>query len=755
MSTKLNTKLFLIYAIALGMGLLLSWLTYDRTQAVKQVAMPLVTQDIPSLRIIADLKGEVTGREPIVYEYYASTDRERFTRRIEASNRRINEGLIKLGALFPDNPELSGIAAMQAESMKLAASLAEMLQRPQIDAATTQSIISRIAENSISINARLDTLIGELQTGVSERGQLTRARLHDIVNLVALFSAMLFVAVLLLGYYFSAYLKGVAERRRLAMFPERNLNPVMSLSSEGAILYANPGAGHLRNRLGVSLLPPDIGARLEGLRQAGGTDHGNWEYEVSGRTLSCHVHYLADFDIYHAYVSDITERKQAEDQLHYQAYHDVLTGLPNRRRFEESLGNALAGVADGGKTTLILLSLDRFRGVVDTLGHAAGDNIIRAVADRLSGLVDADNGSSAGAGLYRIEGTFFAILIRPSDAEPDAMPLAQTIAAAMKDPFLVDERELFFSFSIGIAQSPQDGQDAVSLFRAADGAVQEVKQQGGDAIHCCGGMMGARALEYLETEHALRRAEERRELELHYQPQLDIQSGRIIGVEALIRWRRPGHGLVSPAEFIPLAEETGMIVSIGAWVLRTACAQNRAWQDAGHEPVTVAVNLSARQFLDPGLVTTVVGILKETGLAAEHLELEVTEGAVMHNVEMAVATLNALHGIGIRLSVDDFGTGYSSLAYLKRFPIDKLKVDQSFVRHMQDDANDAAIVQAVINLGHSLNLKIIAEGVEIPEHLALLRAYGCEEMQGYLFSKPRPAGEITEMLAGGIGLAPH
>ena len=198
-----------------------------------------------------------------------------------------------------------------------------------------------------------------------------------------------------------------------------------------------------------------------------------------------------------------------------------------------------------------------------------------------------------------------------------------------------------------------------------------------------------------------------------------------------------------------------MIVSIGAWVLRTACAQNRAWQDAGHEPVTVAVNLSARQFLDPGLVTTVVGILKETGLAAEHLELEVTEGAVMHNVEMAVATLNALHGIGIRLSVDDFGTGYSSLAYLKRFPIDKLKVDQSFVRHMQDDANDAAIVQAVINLGHSLNLKIIAEGVEIQEHLALLRAYGCEEMQGYLFSKPRPAGEITEMLAGGIGLAPH
>jgi diguanylate cyclase (GGDEF)-like protein len=752
MRGRFRTVLYVVYAIALGMGVLLSWLTYDRTQAVQQVAMPLVTQDIPSLRIIADLKGEITGREPIVYEYYASTDRERFTRRIEASNRRIGENLAKLGALFPDNPELSGIAAMQAESMQMSAALATMLQQPQIDVATAQSLISHIAENSVGINARLDTLVGELQTGVSERGALTQSRLHDIVNLVALFSAMLFVAALLLGYYFNAYLKGAAERRRLAMFPERNLNPVMSLNSEGWILYANPGAEHLRERLGASLLPPDIGERLLRLRQ-NGTDHGDWEYAVSGRTLSCHVHYLADFDTWHAYVSDITERKQAEDQLHYQAYHDVLTGLPNRRRFDEALGSAMTGGTNNDGIALLLLSLDRFRSVVDTLGHAAGDNIIRAVADRLSGLVDADNGNPAGIGLYRIEGTFFSILLRPSDAAPDAMQLAQTIAAAMKAPFMVDGRELFFSVSIGIAQSPQDGQDAVSLFRAADGAVQEVKQQGGDAIHCCGGMMGGRALEYLETEHALRRAEQRRELELHYQPQLDIRSGRIIGVEALIRWRRPEHGLVSPAEFIPLAEETGMIVPIGAWVLRTACAQGKAWQDAGLAPLTVAVNLSARQFLDPGLAAMVADVLKETGLDAEYLELEVTEGAVMHNVEMAIATLNALRGIGIKLSVDDFGTGYSSLAYLKRFPIDKLKVDQSFVRHMQDDANDAAIVQAVINLGHSLNLKVIAEGVELPEHLALLRAYGCEEMQGYLFSKPRPVGEITEMLADGRGLA--
>lgn len=748
MRERFRTVLYVVYALALGVGLLLSWLTHDRTQAVQQAAMPLVARDLPALRVIADLKGEITEREPIVYEYYTSTDRERFTRRIEDSNRRIGEGLAELRAIFPQDPELAAIAAMQAESMELGASLAEMLQRPQVEVAAVQTMISRIADNSAGINTRLDALIGKLQAEASQRGDLTLSRLHDIVNLVVLFSGMLFLAALLLGYYFSVWLKGSAERRRLAMFPERNLNPVMNLDREGCILYANPASERLRANLDACLLPADIGERLLRLRRSG-ADHGDWEYEVSGRTLSCHVHYLADFDTWHAYVSDITERKRAEEQLHYQAYHDVLTGLPNRRSFDEALDRAMA---DGGGAALLLLSLDRFRGVLDTLGHVAGDNIIRAVADRLSGLVGANGGSTAGAGLYRVEGTFFAVLRRPSDAGPDAMQLAQTIAAAMKSPFPVEGRELFFSFSTGIAQSPQDGQDAISLFRAADGAVQEVKRQGGDAIRCCGGMMGERALEYLETEHALRRAEERQELELHYQPQLDIGSGRITGLEALIRWRRPEQGLISPADFIPLAEETGMILAIGAWVLRTACAQGKAWQDAGLAPVTVAVNLSARQFLDPALSATVKATLEETGLPPEHLELEVTESAAMHNVEMAVATLSELRGLGVRLSIDDFGTGYSSLAYLKRFPIDKLKVDQSFVRHMSEDANDAAIAQAVINLGHSLGLRVIAEGVETREHLALLRAYGCEEMQGYLFSKPRPAAEITAMLTSGTSL---
>lgn len=575
-----------------------------------------------------------------------------------------------------------------------------------------------------------------------------RGKLMELMYLVGLFSALLFVAVALFTHFFAAWLKEVSARRRLAMFPERNLNPVMSLGCDGAILYANPSAVHLQERLGSSPLPPGIAELLASLRQEGGPHHGYRECPVADRILSCDVHYLPDFGVYHVYIGDITERKRAEDELRFRADHDVLTGLPNRRQFAERLDEALAGTIAESQPALALLSLDRFRSVVDALGQVTGDDIFRAVADRLAALV----GIGGGATLYRFEGAFFSILLPRAASGEAPMQLAETIQAAMKQPFRVGGRELFFSFSIGIAQAPQDGQDAVSLFRAADTAVQEVNRQGGDDIRCCLGMMGGHALEFLEFEHALRRAEEKQELELHYQPQLDIASGRIVGLEALIRWRRDGRELISPADFIPLAEETGMIITIGIWVLRTACAQNKAWQDAGHAPVTIAVNLSARQFLDPALANTVKRTLQETGLPPQYLELEVTESAAMHNVELTVATLNALHGIGIKLSIDDFGTGYSSLAYLKRFPIDKLKVDQSFVRHLSEDTNDAAITQAVINLGHSLGLRVIAEGVETMEHLDLLRAYGCEEMQGYLFSKPKPAAEITAMLVEKRGL---
>ena len=320
-------------------------------------------------------------------------------------------------------------------------------------------------------------------------------------------------------------------------------------------------------------------------------------------------------------------------------------------------------------------------------------------------------------------------------------------------PFAVGEREFFVGASGGIASYPADGDKVETLLQEAEIAMYRAKDLGRNTFQFFKEEMTASVHERLALESWLRRAVERNELALHYQPQLDLRTNQVFGAEALVRWQHPKMGLVLPGKFIPLAEQTGLIVSIGAWVLRTACAQNKAWQDAGLPPISVAVNISARQFREEGLVSSVAEILKESGLDPRYVELEVTEGVIMHNVDEVIAVLQQLKALGVKLSIDDFGTGYSSLSYLKRFPIDRLKIDQSFTSDVTTDLDGAAIARAVINLGHELNLRVIAEGVETQEQLEFFRAHGCDEKQGFLFSKPLPAREFEELLRGRRTLA--
>ena len=404
------------------------------------------------------------------------------------------------------------------------------------------------------------------------------------------------------------------------------------------------------------------------------------------------------------------------------------------------LGTALAGAQAGA---VLLLGVDRFQTVVDTLGHAFADRLLRNIAGRLAPLAGDEQAACC---IHRFDGDLFAALLPHIAGPDDASAFSARVARAMAVPFVIEGREMFFSFSVGIAHFPDDAANVGDLLRNADTALQSAKRAGGGNAIRYTGAMSARSLERLEVEHELRRVVERGELELHYQPQLAIGGGRIIGVEALVRWRHPVKGMISPADFIPLAEETGAIVDIGTWVVTTACAQNRRWQDAGLAPMVMAVNISPRQFADPELPKIVLQGLRASGLAPEWLELEVTEGAAMHDVDTAIATLHAFKAIGVRLSIDDFGTGYSSLSYLKRFPIDKLKVDQSFVRSMTEDPSDAAIARSVISLGHSLGLTVIAEGVETEDHRRLLGEYDCDEYQGYLFSRPKPAAELRALI---------
>ncbi|WDT74888.1 MAG: EAL domain-containing protein [Candidatus Manganitrophus sp.] len=435
------------------------------------------------------------------------------------------------------------------------------------------------------------------------------------------------------------------------------------------------------------------------------------------------------------------ERRKAEERIEHQAYHDALSGLPNRLLFEDRLSIAVAQARRGEeKLAVLLVDLDRFKVINDTLGHAIGDELLRGAAARFMGCV------REGDTVARMGGDEFAVLLPQLDSDETAIQIAGRIASSLNPPFPLDGRALFVTASIGIAVYPHAGGDAQTLLRHADIALYRAKEQGRNTLRCYCPSMNAKGYERLLLESALRQALEREEFLLHFQPQVNLKTGEIIGFEALVRWRRPEIGLISPAEFIPLAEETGLIIPIGEWVLRAACAQNKAWQEAGFPSMRVAVNLSARQFYQDNLVETVRRVLKETPLDPSFLELELTESVLMGKERSILSMLRELAAMGIHLSIDDFGTGYSSLAYLKRFPIEKLKVDQLFIHNMTTDPNDAVIARTVVAMAHSLRLKAIAEGVETEAQLAYLRSIGCDEMQGYLFSRPLPVEEATELL---------
>ncbi len=441
-----------------------------------------------------------------------------------------------------------------------------------------------------------------------------------------------------------------------------------------------------------------------------------------------------------AVYDDISERKRYQAQLERQANFDDLTGLPNRNLLTDRLSQAVARCRQNETNLAVLLfNLHRFKEINDSLGRDVGDKVLREVSGWLGTVGEAVNT------IAHMGGDEFVLLAEYGEMG-EAVSLAQRTLQALAQPFLIEGRELFLSANIGIAMFPKDGEDSETLLKNACAAMHRAKASAGNGFSFYSPEMNAHSLERLNLENDLRRAVERDELLLYYQPQMNLRNGEIIGMEALVRWQHPVRGLVSPAEFIPLAEETGLIVPIGEWVLRTACIQNRAWQAAGLPAVAVAVNLSARQFEAQDMVALTSQVLRETGLDPNYLELELTESAAMGDADAFVGITEALKGLFVTLSIDDFGTGYSSLSYLKRFAIDRLKIDQSFVRDIVQDPDSAAIAMAVIALAHGLGLSVIAEGVETEAQLNFLRTRGCDEMQGYYFSKPLPAAKFEQLL---------
>ena len=426
-------------------------------------------------------------------------------------------------------------------------------------------------------------------------------------------------------------------------------------------------------------------------------------------------------------------------KLNYLAYHDPLTDLPNRFFFEDRLSKILDDQAGDKSAAVLFVSLDRFKGLRDTIGHSLGDRLRKEVGVRLK------SAANGGATVARFEGDEFALLLSDKTAE-EVAAFADALFEAFTLPFNIAEYEIFVSVSIGMGLSPDDGSEAQTLLKNAGAALSQARKQGGNNYQFYTSDINDKALKRLEMENDLRRALDRDEFMLHYQPKIDTNTRKVVGMEALVRWNHPEKGLVPPFDFIPLAEETGLIVPMGEWILRTACAQCKVWHDEGY-PLHLAVNLSPRQFQQKDLTGAINGIISETGFDPAYLDLEVTESSLMDNAESAVAVLRELRKTGIKISIDDFGTGYSSLGYLKQLPIDVLKIDKSFVSDVTNNPDDAALVMTIIALAHNLRLKVVAEGVETEEQLRFLHLMKCDEWQGYLYSKPVTAESFGALLA--------
>ncbi|MBX3705964.1 MAG: EAL domain-containing protein [Pseudomonadales bacterium] len=570
-------------------------------------------------------------------------------------------------------------------------------------------------------------------------------------------------------YRLAGIAEDVTERKlqgdalaRLGRILDQSSNDIYMIDGEsGRILQANRGA---RRNLGFDMdsltartvyellplmTPEQLGAIVQPLRD-GADDLVSFETDISRADGSrfpaeVRVHFAAEESppLFVAIVQDISQRREIESRLNYMAYYDALTGLPNRRQLTGRVNQSIVEARRHGRhAALVFIDLDRFKLINDSLGHSVGDALLKVVAQRLQDTI------RTGDMVARVSGDEFIVLLADVAHLDDVARVADKLLAALAEPVAVPGRTLFVTASLGIATYPRDAGDFEGLFKHADSAMYHAKQAGRNNFQFFTEEMNRRAKRQLQLETALQSALSRREFVLHYQPQVELETGRLLGIEALLRWQHPTLGLVPPGEFIPLAEENGLIVPIGEWVLAQACRDARTWLDAGLRDVQVAVNVSSRQFQQGKLLELVSGTLAATGLPARLLDIELTESLLMEDPDSAVAIMQSISALGVTFSIDDFGIGYSSLAYLRRFPVTTLKIDRSFVAEIVDKPDDAAITSTIIAMAHNLNMTVVAEGVEDAHQLAVLRRLGCDAIQGYHFARPMALTELGEFLAG-------
>jgi EAL domain-containing protein (putative c-di-GMP-specific phosphodiesterase class I)/GGDEF domain-containing protein len=740
----LQRRVWWVFLLVLAVGVAVSVRIVTLGDSVQTVNRMFISEKLPLSQRIGELRGVIADEERLLYEYYSYTaTRDAFQTQRALNHARLDSIVGQLDKDMESREQVSELRTRLAGLDELSDELSSTLSSKVVNWDLARAILAQVKPKVRQIESTLAAMSASNQQAVDMLGNDSRNSVSTMVRWVIGFSVLIFGVAFFVGYYVVAIIREGMERRRLAMFAERNPNPVLRLGTAGEVRYANPATAELLARLN---LPPDDSGKLlpeamqhyldeARLNQA---SNRQFEYTHGKLTLECTVAYLADFSEFHVYIKDVSARREAEEKLAYQAFFDPETGLPNQYRLRKDLGKAVEQQRAG---TVMMIVADREQEIFESLGAVETERWLVKVALRLR-----DGINESEETLYRFGGNAFVLVCWPGDLAGAQRRAVQLLGTARR-PLHVERRELFSTLSIGAAlMECAAGSDAESMaetqVQQAASACNRVRRAGGNDFAVYDEAMGRAAAKTLRMITDLQHAVENRELLLHYQPKVETASGRLVGMEALVRWAHREWGMIPPAEFIPVAEDTGMIVAIGRWVLREACRQNAAWQKAGLRPIRVAVNLSARQFRSDNLPAEIDEALAESGLPASSLELEITESMVMEDPERVIDLLDKIRSRGVHLSLDDFGTGHSSLAHLKRFPIDSVKIDRAFIKDMPGNTDDVAIAKTIVAMAKALDLSTVAEGVETEAQLELLKTLGCDEIQGFFFSRPLPADDF-------------
>ena len=750
-SATLKRNAGIIYTLILSLGAMLSSFVYFASQEVEDNTLSLIEREIPILDKLQQLDSFFTEQELYLNEYYANQNQTLYSENFLQTAAMTNGLLAQLAQEDVVDDKIQGLLDAQQEIINLA-------RRFDINMETgdpngdmwdiAREHLARFSELRQETKPIVSSIAMETNRRVEAQYLQTRQSLQQTNQTVLLYSFLILFIAVVVGRYFKSYLNVSAKNKRLALFPQRNPNPILSLDKGNQIAFANPATYRLLEALNLSIdsfsqaLLDNVSYQQKQIMD-NKQQHASFDFSLEDRTFECELHWLRDLDTWDLHLVDITQRRLAEEKLSYQAFHNTDTGLYNKNKFAQVVKSVTASpnhVAVGA------MEVRHYNQLMSRFGLEQAAEIIMELANLLNRQF-ARHLEGLDYAFFQTSDKQFSLIIQTDFCSMQIQDLVAKIELTVENNLFCNGIHVELDF--GFCCYPEHAQTDQALNRALNIALEHAIAIDHSSLVIYSNELGDAISKDIELTEKLRVAIEKQELELYYQPQLDILQDKIIGMETLIRWPTSA-GFISPGEFIPLAEKSGLIIPLGEWIVESACLRAKELVDNGFDDLVVAINISPLQFRHPNFYQMLIQILKKTQVPPHVVELEITEGVIMHNETETIELLHKLKKLGFKLSIDDFGTGYSSLSYLKQFPINKLKIDQSFIFNLTDSEADQAIVQAIVDLGKNLNLTLIAEGVEQEAHLNLLKQMGCQEIQGYYFSRPLPVPSLNELLASQI-----